>query len=220
VGESVATADAVVLEPNTVGASVYLTRALVKQSLLSVEAIVAADLRAQLGVAMERAVMGGLNLAAAPAGIIDAVGVHKVTLTTADKPTWAQVVDLVSKVEGANVGYGAFGWALAPAMAGYLRANPKVSGDSAMMMTDMTLVAHKVAISSNVPTGLLAGPGLKFSGAIFGDWSSVVIGSWDGLDLQVDPYSAGRKGGIYLTALMDVDVGVKQPKAFALAYNP
>ena len=37
---------------------------------------------------------------------------------------------------------------------------------------------------------------------------------WGGLDVTVDPYSLSKSGGLRIVALQDMDVLLRQPKAF------
>ena len=50
------------------------------------------------------------------------------------------------------------------------------------------------------------------SNYLFGDMSSLVIGTWSGLDLIVDPYTQASKGAVRLVVNMYVDFGVARPE--------
>lgn len=52
---------------------------------------------------------------------------------------------------------------------------------------------------------------------IYGEWASLVIGYWSGIDLLVNPYhgDVASKGGALLHAFLDADVVVRHPEAFA-----
>ena len=49
---------------------------------------------------------------------------------------------------------------------------------------------------------------------LFGDFSQLVLGTWSGVDLTVDPYAGATSGNVRVIALQDVDFAVKQPGAF------
>jgi hypothetical protein len=55
--------------------------------------------------------------------------------------------------------------------------------------------------------------------AIFGDWSSLLIGYWSGVDILINPYetTAYAKGRVLVRAMRDVDVQVRHPESFAFA---
>ena len=55
----------------------------------------------------------------------------------------------------------------------------------------------------------------------FGDWSSLVMGTWgNGLDLIVDPYTGSSAGTTRVVGLYLVDFCVRNPKSFAITTNP
>ena len=51
------------------------------------------------------------------------------------------------------------------------------------------------------------------NGVLFGDFSEVVVGMWNGLDLIVDPYSLASKGCVKIVASMYVDVKLRRAGA-------
>ena len=55
--------------------------------------------------------------------------------------------------------------------------------------------------------------------AVFGDWSTVVIGIFGGIDVQVDPFTNGNssRGLVTLRMLTLVDVAFTNPKLFTVA---
>ena len=55
----------------------------------------------------------------------------------------------------------------------------------------------------------------------FGDFSSLVMGSWgNGLDLRVDPFTNSNTGGTRIVGLYLVDFAVRTPKSFSCSVNP
>jgi len=53
----------------------------------------------------------------------------------------------------------------------------------------------------------------------FGDWSRTVVGSFQGIELIVDPYTSADKGLINLTVVGMFDTGCVNPRAFAILQN-
>ena len=62
--------------------------------------------------------------------------------------------------------------------------------------------------------------GKTLSTAIYGQWSDLLIGIWQDLDLLINPYedSAYKKGNIKIRALMVCDSTVRRTESFAY-YN-
>ena len=56
-------------------------------------------------------------------------------------------------------------------------------------------------------------------GAIFGDWSQVLLGVWSELDLLVNPYSetAYSKGNVLIRAMATCDIAIRHAQAFQYA---
>jgi hypothetical protein len=49
---------------------------------------------------------------------------------------------------------------------------------------------------------------------IFGDWSSLMIGTWQALEIISDPYEKKRQGMVTLAAYLMCDINVRYPQAF------
>ena len=50
-----------------------------------------------------------------------------------------------------------------------------------------------------------------------GDWSELMLCSWSGVDIRLDPFTYSSSGAIRLTALQDCDFLVRNPAAFVMA---
>lgn len=206
--------DKVTLAPKHVGAITEWSRNMVLQSSPDVETLARMDLGAALAVAVDVAAIngGGPNQ---PSGILDTI-----TPGTLAVPSWAGVLNLIAAVEVANAAEGALGWAANPLAMRTLRATPKASGDvSAGFLADQpdNIAGYPAAVSTSVPGG--GSP--QANSLIFGDWSSLVIGYWSGIDLLVNPYesTAYAKGNISIRALLTCDVALRHEEAFAAAMD-
>ncbi|MGF6348983.1 HK97 family phage major capsid protein [Variovorax sp. W2I14] len=74
---------------------------------------------------------------------------------------------------------------------------------------------YRAAVTNAVPSNIAKGTGTDLSALIFGNFADLVIGMWGGLDLMVDPYTHSTTGTVRVTALQDVDVGVRNVESFA-----
>jgi hypothetical protein len=56
---------------------------------------------------------------------------------------------------------------------------------------------------------------------VFGDWSSLIVGYWSGVDILANPYATGtyEKGGVQVRALLTADVAVRHLESFAAAVD-
>jgi HK97 family phage major capsid protein len=123
-------------------------------------------------------------------------------------------------VQSAEAAIGSLGWALNAFAVKKLRSTAKVaSTDSVMIMdTPAQLAGYVAAITSALPGDPNDSPATDAT-LIFGDWSSLLIGYWSGVDLLVNPYetTAYAKGRVLVRAMRDVDVQVRRPESFAIA---
>ena len=83
-----------------------------------------------------------------------------------------------------------------------LRAMAKGAKSTELVYENGEVDGTKAYNTSNVPA----------SNYLFGDMSSLVIGTWSGLDLIVDPYTQAAKGAVRLVVNMYVDFGVARPE--------
>jgi hypothetical protein len=71
-------------------------------------------------------------------------------------------------------------------------------------------------VSNQVSSALTKGTSSGVCSAIFfGNWSDLMIAFWSGVDILVDPYTAGLSGGVRVIAHQDCDVQVRHPQSFA-----
>ena len=206
------TFDPVTLAPKHVGALTEMSRQLIQQSDPTIESLLREDMAFQLAKAIDKALIvgGGTN---EPDGITATLATANATLAT---PTWAEVLEIVKDVEVANA-LGAHAWLLNPIAKAKLAGTLKVSGDAGggYILSGGKIGDHDVYATNQMPTyssGTLAG-------AIFGDWSQVLLGMWSELDVLVNPYesTAYARGGVMVRAMATCDIGIRHIEAFQWA---
>ena len=95
---------------------------------------------------------------------------------------------------------------------GKLKTIPQIAGYPYYLMNDGKVNGYPFYMSNAIPSNL--GTGTAFSAAIFGNWSEVLVGSWGGLQLIVDPYTTKANGVLEISAAAYHDVLVRTPAAF------
>ena len=95
---------------------------------------------------------------------------------------------------------------------GKLKTIPQIAGYPYYLMNDGKVNGYPFFMSNAIPSNL--GTGTAFSAAIFGNWSEVLVGSWGGMQLIVDPFSAKQNGVLEISAAAYHDVLVRTPQAF------
>ena len=71
-------------------------------------------------------------------------------------------------------------------------------------------------VSNNVPSNLSKGSGSNLSAIIYGRFSDVIVGTWSGVEIDIDPYTDFAKGSVGVRALTSIDVGVRHGESFGL----
>tara|TARA_B100001146_G_scaffold102210_1_gene90522 strand:+ start:3569 stop:4954 length:1386 start_codon:yes stop_codon:yes gene_type:complete len=206
VGEDQVETDTVSLTPKTVGVYTDITRRMLKQSSVGIEALVRRDIQLAIGLAVDLGAISGDASGGAPRGIIETGSVGQVT--TSGDLDWANIVEFETDVAAANADRGAMGFLVTAAIRGIMKTKEK-AGDVARFLMDMdgTTNSYRVEVSNQVPA----------SHILFGNFNDLLIGEWGGLDMLADPYSLGTSGGLRLHGYQDVDVAVRHPASFSIA---
>jgi HK97 family phage major capsid protein len=209
----------VTMTPKTVGAFTDISRRLMLQSSLSVEAMVQQDLATVLGLAIQQAAINGTGASNQPSGIMTLVTPGVIGGTNGLSPTWANIVALETGVALANADVGSMAYLTNAKVRGKLKGTEKFSaGTGAPVFADgnTPLNGYQAAITNAVPSNLVKGSsGANCSAIIFGNFADLMIGMWGGLDLTVDPYSGSSAGTVRVVALQDVDIALRNVESFA-----
>ena len=209
VTDSRPTTDVVMMSPKTVAASVPITRKLLLQSTPAVESMVRNDLVAGIALAIDAAALNGHPSPHAPTGLREIIAANALNWATASRPTFAEIVDLETRIAAANADQGALRYIYGAAMSGHLKTTVLEAGAPVFIEAGETVNGYR-RIKSNQ-----ARPGDAF----FGNWTDLLVGMWSGLDLRADTWTLAASDGLVLRAFQDVDIAVRHPESFALGQN-
>lgn len=216
--ESDQTIAQVTMSPKTVGAFTDISRRLLLQSSLDVEAMVQNDLATILGLAIQQAAINGSGASNQPSGILTRVTASVIGGANGAAPTWANIVQLESDVAVANADVGTLGYLTNARVRGKLKTTSKVTGQNGFVWDDgdTPMNGYRTAVTNAVPSNLVKGTsGSVCSAIVFGNFADLVIGMWGSLDLMVDPYTGSTAGTVRVVALQDVDVQLRNVVSFA-----
>lgn len=207
--ESEFTDGSVTMTPKTLGAFTDLTRLMMMQSSLDIEALVRDDLSRALALAIDLGGLQGSGSSGQPTGVKNVSGVNKPTSFAAANPTFAEVVALETAVAEDNALLGNLAYILPASMYGALKTTAKASGQGLFVVEQPgnTINGYRAIVSNQVTSGDL----------FFGNFADLLIGMYGGLDILVDPYSSASSGNVRIRALQTVDVAVRNAVSFA--YN-
>lgn len=215
--ESAAAFDQVAMSPKTVGAYSDISRKLLLQSSIDIEAFVRNDLATVMALAIDLAALNGGGASNQPRGVLQTSGIGDVAGgTNGAAPSWANIVELETDVAVANADAGTMGYLTNAKVRGKLKTTSKVSGQNGFVWEGGELNGYRAAVSNQVPSNLTKGTASGVASAIvFGNWADLIIGQWGTLDLLVDPYSNSTSGTVRVVALQDVDVAVRNAVSFS-----
>lgn len=200
------TVGSVSMVPRTLGAYTDVTRQLLIQSSLDVEALMRDDLATAIALAIDKAALEGDGQSGAPTGILSTVGVNLVTAFAAAIPTFPEVVTLETALGEDNALMGNLAYILPASMWGGLKTKEKASGTAQFVVEPGgTINGYRAFVSNQATAGNL----------YFGNFSDLLVGFFGGLDLTVDPYTNSKSGTVRIVALQSCDVAVRHAVSFA-----
>lgn len=208
--------------PHTYGAYVDITRKLLLQSSVNVQAKVLEWLLYACAAGIETAAFQGAGTSGAPTGLCTAL--NAAATAWSNEPTFDKIVDLVAATKTANsykpsmkfVGNAGV-WAKLAKTRDYEvltdgAQTPKNVGAIGGSVRLLDTATNKVIGRDFVEANLM--PAAKL---LFGDFTQLSVCLWSGTDIIVDPYANDTNGGLRLVALQDSDILIKRPESFALA---
>ena len=208
--------DYISLIPKRITGSTVLSRQLILQSSPDIEAFVANDLATAIGVAVDGAALNGTGVTPQPLGIlhypVNASGTYtyasrSANVTFGGPASWASVLAFEKVLEqGLIQNDGTFGYAVDPNVRDKWQQTAKLTGYPSFLWenlpddVDFGRVNGRRAISS---TQLPAGQ------VIFGKWSELLICTWLGVEISVDPYSLATQAEVRVRASLLADIGFR-----------
>ena len=198
--------------PKTVTAEYEVSRRMLLQSNVALEPILRRDLAFLLAQALDSAGIRGGG-ADEPTGILSDNEVANIN--------WGGLgfghdvtADLIAALEVDDV-TGTTGFLTNPKVMKLARRLRDTTGHSFSLPELFHQKTHEA--SNQVPTDL--GDDNDKAALIYGEWASLYIGYWSGIDLLMNPYHSdvASKGGALLHAFLDTDVVVRHPEAFRYA---
>lgn len=208
------------LTPKTVAAFTDISRRLLLQSSIDVEAFVRMDLAMVLALAIDAAGVNGPGTGNQPRGVLNTAGIGAVVGgTNGAALTYGHLVDLESAVSVANADVGNLGYLVNARTRGHCKKTVKFGVGTEMPIWDggtEPLNGYRAGVSNQVPGNLTKGTSSGICSAVmFGNWSDLILGMWSGLDLLVNPYTGADAGTVRIHAYQDVDFAVRNAASFA-----
>lgn len=201
--------DQIALSPKTIGSYSEITRRLLMQGSLDVEAMVRADLAIAAGLGIDKAGYYGTGAAGEPLGLANLTGIHAVPFAVAGKPTFAELVQLETEISADNADVDAMALIANARFRGHAKTTrkfPDAVDGGTIWEPGNTVNGYATDITNQIEDG----------DVFFGNFADTIVGLWGGMELAVDPYTHSRRGRIRLTCFQDVDFAHRRAESFAL----
>ncbi|WP_157982054.1 phage major capsid protein [Oceanicella sp. SM1341] len=197
------------MTPKTVSAEYAISRRMMLQSQTALEPLLRADLGYLLSQRLDAAAImgGGAN---EPVGILADADVASLTAASLSSDLTA---DLIAALELDDVtGTTAF----LTHTSVLAQARKIKDGDGHVIPLAELFHNQRVEASTQVPA---TSPDPLAYPLIYGEWASLYVGYWSGVDILVNPYHAdvASNGGALLHAFLDADVVVRHKEGFRWA---
>lgn len=207
--------DQIGMTPKTVAAMSEITRKLLQQSSLDVEALVRRDLATALALTIDKAFFYGSGSANEPRGVVNYAGINAVDFGTdgagagtGQLPTYAEIVEMESAIAADNADVASMAYVLNAGMRGHLKTTQKFAGTDGAPIWEAgnTVNGYRTEVTNQINAG----------DVVFGNFADAMIGMWGGLDLTADPYTHSARGRLRIVAMQDVDFVLRRLESFCL----
>lgn len=222
-----ATFDNLVLKPHMVIGLTRISKQLLTQSSPAIEQLLRDDFLKAMAIAIDEAALSGTGTDGQPEGILNNDKVQVLEGgTNGAELTYDHIIDLETLVNEADADGASMAYATNAKIVGQMKKLKDQSGDRVWYTseggtsgTPGQVNGYAVGTSNLIPSDLTKGTAAKkCSAMIFGDFSQLCIGQWGAVEVTANPYETKsfNSGSISLRILNMVDVGIRQPKAFAV----
>jgi len=177
------------------------------QTSNSVEEKLRNDIIASIRESLDQAFING-NGVKAPLGILTMSGTTIVSLgTNGAVITYDSVLELEQKLFEANVNKESIKFLISPKMQRVLKKTKMDDGSGLMVLDKDGLLGYKYEVSNYVPNNLTKGTGTNLTAILAGDFSSVMVGQWGGINIVVDNLTKAEDGetSLKINSYWDID---------------
>jgi HK97 family phage major capsid protein/HK97 family phage prohead protease len=198
------------LRPRTVANYGEITRRMLMQPSMDVEALFRADLARGLALAIDAAGFYGDGTGNTPIGIKSTSGINTQNFA-AIQPTFSELVGMETSIDQDNALAGSLAYIGNTTLRGHAKTTLKFSGiDGTLWEPGNTLNGYRTEITNQVTSG----------DVFFGNFADLLVGMWGGLEITVDPYTHSTKGRLRIVAMQDVDFLVRRAASFCFGKKP
>lgn len=205
------------LTPHRLSASCIISKRLLAQSSIDVEGYVRSHLARIIAVELDRVALAGTGSNGQPTGILSTSNVGSVTFGGA--ATYTKLIEFETALATTNALSGSLAYVVSPATCAKWKNTPKLGSvvpeflwsnrESGKPSGQLGAVDGYASVSTTHLTGS--------DRVVFGNFRDLIIASWAGLDVIVDPYTLADTHQIKVTVNLLCDIAVRHPGSFAIS---
>ena len=211
VTDSAQTVDQVTMTPKGLSAQTTFSKQLLAQSSIDIEQFVRNDLASVLAIAQDLAAVNGSGSSGQPTGILGISGVGSVS-SGGTSAAYTDMVNLEKEVAVDNALSGSLSYVTNAKLIAKLKRT-EIATNTAKFVYDSGIVnGYPMYMSNQLPASYATN---TKSAVIFGNFSDLLIGNWNGIDVVVDPYTAAGNRQVKIVTSLWTDVAVRHPESFA-----
>lgn len=205
------TIDQITLTPKRVSAVGVYSKQLLIQSAIAIENFMRDDLMTVNALRLDYLGFNGSGAASEPQGIINTPAVGSVTFGGA--ATYAKLVSFETAINAANSQGGNRAYVTTPTAKGTLKSAAKSLVGGGTNVTNIALwqdneINGYPAFDTNQ---------ILNNQMIFGNFNSLIMAMFGGLDIVVDPYTLADKAEVKITINNFVDIALRHPQEFVVS---
>lgn len=197
------------LTPTRLTAILPVSKQFLIQDSLNAEAMLINDISNAISAKLESTIFGvSGSTHGVPNGLF-----YSYTPAVTGSTSYDKIVSLETAVETGNALMGNLAYVVNPSLKGTLKKTQKGT-NLGFIFENGEVNGYKCYSSNHVAKNLNAGT--DEYGAIFANWSDLIIGQWGAIDIQVDPYTLAGDGQVRLVVNAYFGIAKRHPESFAV----
>ena len=196
----------VTLSPTSLAGLTVLSHKLITQSSPDAEPMIRKMLAITVAAELDRLSVQGGGTGSDPTGVLNVTGIGANTYPNAGSPAWSHIVGMESELALDSVMMNNVAYLVGPTLAGELKTIEKATGTAQFILKGGMMNGYPTIVSANVPVKTI----------LIGAWNEFILATWGIVEIAVDPYGTNfAKGNVSVRIILDFDINVRYPQAFA-----
>ena len=207
--------------PKTIGVRVPVSRRALIQTTPDIETLIRSDMAESLALGLDSSGLYGSGSSGQPLGLNNVTGIGSVTLGggasqvypaslgggTHDSGDWTDYIQLLGACLAANVTPTNFRYIMnaTTMVGGMITLRASAAGADYIINDAGNIGRYPAQMSNQVQT----------NDVFAGVFSDLILATWSGLDIVVDPYTQSAKGQVIYTVMQDIDWVCRRAASFA-----